>query len=63
MTDIHKIEEFFVKIFQYLADKNSKLIAGVDPFGDKYGYSDSVGGMIVHLKNGKSIKILLSFMP
>ena len=63
MSDIHKIEEVFVKIFQFLAEKNSKVIASVDPFGDKYGHSDSVGGMIVHLRNGKSIKILLSFMP
>jgi hypothetical protein len=63
MSDIRKIEETFAKIFQYLADKDSKLIESVEPFGDKYNTDDGIGGMIIHLKTGKAIKIILSGMP
>jgi hypothetical protein len=62
MTDIKKIEEVFAAIFGYLADKGSKTIAGVEPFGDKYSMDESKGGMIVYLRNGKNVKVEISWM-
>lgn len=62
MTDIKKIEEVFAAIFRYLADKGSSVIGDVEPFEDKYSMDDKKGGMVIHLRNGKTIKVEISFM-